>query len=68
VERRRDRQLVVAVVGVVDEAAGQVEHPVDVAAIPGEAGLVSASPIGMGVEDLLDQRVGGEDRRVSSRS
>jgi hypothetical protein len=62
VEGRGDRELVVAVVGVVDEGTGQVEHPVYVAAVPGEATLVSASAIGMSVEDLLDQRMGREDR------
>ena len=53
-----DGQLVVAVVVVGHEGAGQVEHSIGVPAVISPATLVTCGVIVMGVENFLDERMG----------
>ncbi|MGH3911357.1 MAG: hypothetical protein ACRDRM_11065 [Pseudonocardiaceae bacterium] len=61
-----DGQLVVAVAAIGHENAGQVEHPVDVAAVAAPAALVTRGVLAMTVQNLLDERVGAEEVRGRS--
>jgi hypothetical protein len=63
VERRGDRQLVVAVRNVRSERAGEVHHPVHVRLVGVEAGVVAVRTVAVGLQDLLCQRQAADDVR-----